>query len=99
MACNSRPVKSRIIAHVKTLQRLVTEYKARAIEVARVGAQSAPEPGDLATRGAIAQTFLDECYDGCDSHDLADIMLKHWDVRWKASQISSTLRSSPSEKE
>lgn len=43
----------------------------------------APEPGDLANRGAIAQTFLDEDYEKCDSGQLADIMLANWDVRWK----------------
>ena len=47
-------------------------------------ADSAPAPGDLASRGAVAQSLFDEDYQNTNSFELADIMLKHWDVRWKA---------------
>lgn len=47
-------------------------------------APTAPQPGDPASRSAIAQAFLDEDFQECSSFDLADIVLKHWDVRWKA---------------
>jgi hypothetical protein len=43
----------------------------------------APFPGDPASAAAIAQTLRDEDYDQCDSNELANIMLAHWDVRWK----------------
>lgn len=49
----------------------------------RLAAQSA---GDVATANVLAQTLLDEDYQDCDSHELAAIVLKHWDVRWKSAK-------------
>lgn len=58
----------------------------------------APQPGDPASQGAVAQVLLDMDYQLCDSMQLAEIMLKYWDVRWKAPALSSTERSSTGEK-
>jgi hypothetical protein len=46
----------------------------------------APALADPAGREAIAQTFLDEDYQDkqLDSFDMADIMLRHFDVRCKS---------------
>src|SRR6185369_1508950 len=54
----------------------------------------APRPGDRASESAIAQTFIDEDYELRNSLGLASIMLKHWDVRWKSQEHSST-RAAP----
>ncbi len=36
-----------------------------------------------ANRGTIGQVLLDEDYEGRDSLELADIILKYFDVTWK----------------
>lgn len=43
----------------------------------------APKKGDPASLSAIAQMFLDSNYEALDSMELADIVLRNWDVRWK----------------
>lgn len=63
----------------------IAELTQTEVDLIAALSSTAPQPGDPASRGAIAQTLMDEDYDcATNSLDLADIMLKHWDVRWKA---------------
>jgi len=53
----------------------------------RVEAGTAADKTKSDIRGALAQTLLDEDYPAHDSYGLADVVLKHFDVRWPGTAV------------